>query len=519
MKKLHIFIVTGIFMGISLFCFAEVNETLPTHHWAYNYIDALQDRGYLLELNTLQLPYTRGEIARQLVKEESGKENWSLFVKEIFHELLAEFSQEINVLNSEQDKESLLLRGKYEGYIDNTQEDKTVYRGIYRGGIGAQVGKHVFAYSGFNFDQYDYHDPLYTGYKWRGLAGYTEQAYVRFKMHHFDIVFGRDFLQWGAGQSGTLIMSNITRPLDQLRARVSFGPFDYMFIASELNRMSGLDSNDVSITVRRYLSGHRLGVSFFNGRLRVAVSELIIYGGQDEYFNTVYLNPVIFYHGAKKNGAGNNNVLPTIDIKGYPKKNIQIYGSLLLDDIQVEKTVPGDLEPNEIGVIIGTKWSDPFELNGLTVSGEYVKITNRTYKTPHFEEVFLHRNQSLGHPLGNDFDLIQAGVSKWFGADLWVGVQYEHVRKGEGSLYAPWDAPWKDKTLKEGYSEPFPTGVVEKRDHIRLEFRYQPGIHWGIQGEVVSSSYGNYQHVAGAEESFFEWRVGVWWDGEVFLMW
>ncbi|MEJ2627779.1 MAG: hypothetical protein P8078_04405, partial [bacterium] len=144
---------------------------------------------------------------------------------------------------------------------------------------------------------------------------------------------------------------------------------------------------------------------------------------------------------------------------------------------------------------------------------EYVKITNRTYKTPHFEEVFLHRNQPLGHPLGNDFDLILAGVSKWFGADLWIMLQYEHVRKGEGSIYTPWDAPWLEKTLDEGYSEPFPTGVVEKRDHLRLQFRYQPSIHWGLEGEAVSISYGNYQHVPGAEESFLEWKIGVWWDG------
>ena len=509
MKKLHIFIVTGILMGISLFCFAGVNETLPTHHWAYNYIEALQVRGYLLELNTLQLPYTRGEIARQLVKEESGKENWSLFVKEIFHELLAEFSQEINVLNNEN---NILLRGKYEGFIDNTQGDKQAYRGIYRIGAGFNVGERIFIYSSANFDQYDYNDPDYMGYKWRGISAYMEQAYVQYRCKNFNVKFGRDFLKWGVGQSGTLVFSNNSRPLDQLYAEIRLGHLTFSYVIAELDPMKVKDKSNSYFTANRFLSGHRAVISLFANKLQAGVSEIVIYGGENKFFNMVYINPVMFYHGTKKNGAGDNNVLPTIDVLFYPVSRVQIYSSILIDDIQVEKTCPGDLEPNEIAWLAGGNWADPFGFGGVTLNAEYVRVANRTYKTPNPWETFIFRNDPLGHPLGNDFDRIELSALKMFGP-LWITAGYSYTRKGEGSIYTPFDTPWFDYTVEQGYSEPFPTGVVEKRSDVSFKIQYLSNVHWGFNGEIHFLNKNNAGHVQGTAENDVLWKVGVWWDG------
>ncbi|MDZ7724265.1 MAG: capsule assembly Wzi family protein [candidate division KSB1 bacterium] len=507
-------------MKISQICFfclflvvvssqAAVHETLPTFHWAYDDIKVLQDRGFLLELNPLQLPYTRGEVARELSgEEEKIKALNSAFVTHIYEKLQYEFMSEATGAH-------ITGRARLEANLDDEPENNAAYRGIYRAGAGAQIGEHVFAYSGVNFDQYDYHDPLYKGDKWRGIAGYTEQAYVRVNWDRFDVLIGRDFLRWGPGETGSLVLSNHARPLDQLRARARFGPFDYMFVISELDPMNGLARDSSRFTARRYLSGHRLGLSLFENRFRVAVSEIMVYGGENQSFNSVYLNPVLFYHGAQKNEAGAGNVLPAVDFLYYPHNSFHVYASLLIDDIQIEKTRPGDLEPNEIGLITGVKWSDPFAFSGLTLSGEYTRVTNRTYKTLSFHEVFLHRNKPLGHPLGNDFDLLQIEAEQWFSADLQCKLHYSHTRRGEGSIYTPFDTPWIDYTAEQGYSEPFPTGVVETRNSIGLSARYQPSIHWGVNAEWYYNMYDNYQKVKGENETHTTWRLGLWWDGEV----
>ncbi|MCK5738927.1 hypothetical protein KAH55_07090, partial [bacterium] len=309
--------------------------------------------------------------------------------------------------------------------------------------------------------QYDYNDPLYKGYKWRGMAAYTEQAYMTWHNENFQVKFGRDFLRWGPGKSGSLIMSNICRPLDMVQAAAFWGPFRYSFLAAELDPFSG--------NVRRFLSGHRLAAKFLDGRVEAAITELVLYGGENKTFNFVYLNPVIFYHGAKKNGAGDNNVLPAVDLSLFPLKNWQVYGSLLIDDIQVEKTVTGDLEPNEIGWLAGTGWAAPFGFSGLDVNLEYVRVANRTYKTSHYQEIYLHRNVPIGHPLGNDFDHWQFTAHYWPTSGFKVTLDTWYTRNGEGSLNSPWDEPWNDSTLDEGYEEAFPTGVVEKKLGLGVE--------------------------------------------------
>ena len=93
-------------------------------------------------------------------------------------------------------------------------------------------------------------------------------------------------------------------------------------------------------------------------------------------------------------------------------------------------------------------------------------------------ETFIHRNVPLGHPLGNDFGHWQVGLSQWFFGSLNFYLQYSQTRKGEGGLYTPWDEPWMDNTVEEGYSEPFPTGVVEMADWVVVA--------WGCEDKVIS---------------------------------
>ena len=255
----------------------------------------------------------------------------------------------------------------------------------------------------------------------------------------------------------------------------------------------------------QFLSGHRLIAQFLNGRLQAAVTELVVYGGEDQTFNFVYLNPVIFYHGAKKNGAGDNNVLPAVEINVFLLKNWQVYGSVLIDDIQVEKTVTGDLEPNEIGWLAGTGWAAPFDVTALDVNLEYVRIANRTYKTSHPQEIYLHRNVPIGHPIGNDFDHWQFTAQYWPTSGMKATLDTWYTRNGEGSILSPWDEPWNDSTLEDGFNEVFPTGVVEKTLGLAAEVSwfFKPWLRF--TGYFSWESVDNWQHVRGRTEN--EWQA------------
>jgi len=501
----------------------SVHETLPSWHWAYRYIDDLRLRGCFTELYSMNRPYTRHDVAFALIKTkvQLGKGDVVLTSSDLklLDRLEREFAFETNrIQNDTLNCETIYAGTRLQGDLDKPDDGELKYRGIYRTRLSASVGHYFTVYNGLNFNQYLMDDPDYMGKKWRGIAAYTEQAYAAVGVGRFYFKFGRDFLRWGCGERGTFLFSDVALPLNQFIASVRLGSLKYTFLASVLDEtISGSLLHDAmgGEPAKRYVSAHRLDANLFHGALQLAITETVLYGGIHRQMDWAFLNPFLPYYLLVANNYGSGNMLGSIDIIYYPVRRLKCYGSLLIDDIQVEKTGPGDLEPNEIGWLMGSKWADPFGASGLTISGEYVRVTNRTYKTPTPWETFLHRNVTLGHPLGNDFDYWQVGVSKWFLGSLWCKVSYSQTRKGEGSLFTPWDESWMDYTVEEGYSEPFPTGVVEKGSEFGFLGRFYPSTQWGVELEVHSRQWSNAGHVEGERESGVRWRVGVWWDGGI----
>lgn len=496
------------FLLLLLCCTAPVlaapHETLPTYHWAYAYLHELQLRGFCLDLLQMNQPYTRGEIARSLVRipadESSRRPAW---MEPLISRLRSELAPELAALNSPAADE-ILFRANFFPNLDASDQNDAQYLGIYRGSLGAGVTPDLFAMTSVIADQYDYDDPDYSGYKWRGLVGYVEQAYIRFNFKKLHFKFGRDFLKWGIGESGSLLFSNVCQPLDQLFAAANFGPFQFSMIAAELNRMTLQEQSGELREYRRFLSGHRLDASFWRGRLQVGISEVIIFGETNGGMNLINLNPLIFYHLEKKNGAVDNNVLPMIDLLAYPARNWRIYTSLLIDDIQVEKTVVDDLEPNEIGWVVGTSLADPLQIRGLALNFEYTRVANRTYKTPNPAEIFTYRNQPLGHPLGSDFEHWQAGFSAWLMRDCRFNLLASQTRAGEGILEKPWDEPWDNFSLETGYHEPFPSGVIQTTTGLEINIDWLIATWCRLHTTYQWRHLENRNHLA--DHAGVEWR-------------
>ena len=364
-------------------------------------------------------------------------------------------------------------------------------------------------------------DPGYIGKKWPGIVGYTEQAYIAAEWGRFRFKFGRDFIRWGSGKNGTLIFSDITRPLDHLLAAARLGPFLYTFVASALDEIE-LDSQTAERyggeLAQRYLSAHRLDVRLFRGRFQWAITEMALYGGVHRQLNWSYLNPFMIYHLSQLNDGGRVNTLLTTDLIVYPINKLAVYGSFLIDqEMHIRKTKSSELEPKEIAWIVGSQWADPVGVPGMTLFAEYAGVTNRTYKTAHPWETFSHRNVSMGHPIGNDFDHWRVGISQWLLGRIKVKLDYGITRKGEGGVFTPWDEPWMDVPLEEGYSEPFPTGIVEKWKQLSFNIDYFPSIYWGLHAEIHTHRRENADHVMGLSKNETYWRVGVWFDGDVIL--
>jgi hypothetical protein len=245
----------------------------------------------------------------------------------------------------------------------------------------------------------------------------------------------------------------------------------------------------------------------------------VIHGGPDRNFEWYYLNPFIFYHGEQLNEGKNGNTLGALDFVARPGRRLELYGQLLIDDVQIEKTRSGDLEPNEIAYLFGAQVADPLGTRGTTIGLEYTRIANRTYNTILEWEKFLHRNRPLAHFLGNDFDRWLLQTSTYLGSRLQLYATAELLRRGEGRIESQFDMPWLEQSLEEGYSESFPSGVVEKSRHLRLEARWQPRLEIFLSLEGQFSSYKNFAHavLAGETKNVTSFFLRFWWEKDWWL--
>ena len=143
---------------------------------------------------------------------------------------------------------------------------------------------------------------------------------------------------------------------------------------------------------------------------------------------------------------------------------------------------------------------------------EYVHIRNRMYKTLNSWEWWVHRNRPLGYYLGSDLDNLQLDASHWIRPNWWLKLQYNHLRRGEGRMSKPYDMPWMDCTVEQGYHEKFPTGVVEETGRIELQLMYHPHVACRVTAELVYQEMKNVNNVAGQKDSEWSFRLGVWWS-------
>lgn len=351
-------------------------------------------------------------------------------------------------------------------------------------------------------------DSTYIGKEWRSISGFTNQSFLLWQPKlsskgDLNIQVGRFYSQLGSGRHGQLLLGANARPMDQLS--LSFGhPISKNLSARFFFQTSALDKIGAD---KRFLSLHRL--ELLGNKWYVALSEALTYTRNRQGIDLVYLNPFIFYHLEQLNGPGLlGNTIGTLEL-GYKWNTSNIYAELLIDDLQFDNEVKGDLEPNEVGGLIGYEYAG----DNYYLSFEGVSLTNRTYKTPNPSEWYLHRNKPIGYELGSDVGRINLLARYYVKQDWHIDAQIDMIWQGEGDLAHPWDSPWDDEsvTMETGYSETFPTGVIEETNRFSVEVMR----HWNRERWVgLGLSYKktiNVGHIQDQSESGFSVFVSGSW--------
>ncbi len=487
------------------------SETLPTYHWTYDVLEELQLQGILSTLNLSERPLTRGQIAAAVIQEieEQHPQRVYRLLKLLQREFAAEiisskkslsdlFEEAVGQVISPVGGEAPPLKGdiglRFQGDLAVIQDQDTQTDGIAIAQVGVEFKSNIAAHARLRMDSHLPDDPTYDGKVWNEIAGYAEAGYFRYDGRIFDLQFGRDRHEIGSGKSVHMLLSDYSLPLDGLWISASLKNFRYSFLTVQLDTM--MYDRFPGETLERYLALHRIWFRPHR-RLSIGISEAVLYAGPNRTFELQFLNPFLYWHGEVLNRKGAGNIFVMLDWDWFPLQGLEFYGELMIDDLQIEKKIPEDLEPNEIGWLVGTRFTNlPVVPNAVTTL-EYLGVTNRTYnsKSPH--EKYLHLGQPLGCELGNDLDRLMMTVSQWVRPNLQCALTASYLRKGKGSITAQFDTTYLQFTVEAGYDEPFPTGTVQKETTLGIELFFIPTYAVWIRMESGMTWISNAGHVAG----------------------
>ena len=495
--KLKILILALLIVPVS----AQFHNTVPPDHWIYESIERLQIAGYFRDLQQGARPYTRQQIAESLQEIDKPANARSIQIE--LDRLRKEFRTEITLLKNEEEIKpqiklgtNMILNGTYKEDFkrNNTLRIYTFLN------FGNNLG---VKYAGLLNDQLG-KDENYIGDEWRDMSGYQEQVYALYSNPNFNLKFGRDYVKWGYGKKGQLLISDNSRSFDMISLKTKVKRLNFQSIIAKLDNMNG---------ARRYLSAVRFEFNPVDN-LYLAIAQAGLFGGPDQELDFALANPFAFSYGTIHNDPGKgSNAMVYFDATYYLHKKYRLYGDLLIDDYQADSGTKGTLEPNEIGFTIGTEFMpSKFLPHGWL---EFTQIRNRTYNTPAaVYEKFVHRNESIGYPQ-TDLRRFNLHLDKWINSKFNLIFEQDLLQKGEGTILGEFTTPYMDEnvTVEEGYTEKIPYGTVETTSRTFLGCKYFVSNYLNIEARLGYENIDNLEHVQGTSESGLFVEVKLWFDG------
>ncbi|HUI31691.1 MAG TPA: capsule assembly Wzi family protein [Candidatus Acidoferrales bacterium] len=529
-----------VFAGVS---FAQHNSSIPVDSWIYEAIRQLQTRGYLLELSPGFKPYRRLEVEEALRNFEKKVDVSTLPRPDqwLIKKLDSEFSYETKLVNAEKENPDTsftgvgfseeaffnLAKGDYKTF---KHADKTEFRPTLRSEFGFDIGNHLLLYTDATVDQTLRDDTLYTGTTKFGLKALHQQAYVQYSDRYVDLTFGRDYLSWGYGNDGAVLVSPTAGAFDMISALVKTHVVKFNWFVAQLNQMYEYypDTNSympvgargtTGPLVNRYFTGSRVEFNICD-KVFLGAYQAATFGGVNAPIDLEDINPVRVTYETETNDQKDLNTFLGFDFSMFWPKNLNPYGDLMIDDWQVDHKTIGDLKPNLYAFDIGLRASnilENFGVSGTDANLQYMMVRNRVYNEydwASFEKLLL-RNYPIAVPYGDDFWNIDLRLSHWLTYNWKFGIEVMHIEHGNQNIYGPYTMPWltdPNITVQTGYSEPFPYRVIQETNLFGANVMYQPQANLYGRAMISYSQNRNYRYAPGIDKGVISFLVTIYYD-------
>ena len=309
-------------------------------------------------------------------------------------------------------------------------------------------------------------DPDFFGKKDRIIAGRPGDAYLSAQWHYGELFFGAVDRNWGPRIIEGLLVSPSPYSYDHLGIRLGT---DGVYLEGLITQLD--DLADTSGTLEhRYLIAHRFVIRP-PGHTTVALWEGTILAGANRQLEPWYAN--IFTLGLLQeyDQKTASNQLVGIDFTTRLKRT-QLFASVLLDDIQVDRSTAADKEPPSYGLTIGAQGG----ISRYGWTAFYTQVANLTYRTPNPAEAVMRQHVGLGRNY-SDYDQLTLRGSLIAGPGALIEPEVTLLRQGQGDFRLPYPSVAQYPTTATLFS-----GTVTRTLRLALAGHVAHG-RWVLSGD------------------------------------
>lgn len=312
-----------------------------------------------------------------------------------------------------------------------------------------------------------------------------------------DLLVGRDYMKWGPGYQGNLILSDNPPAFDMLKYSgtidlndlgINFGTLNFTKFFSLLDPLEGQN---------RYFLGQRLEYKPID-LLTLGLSETTIIS-QDS--SLLFFNPLPFippYYAtwwiAKMFSPQEVNCNVALDAEINLTQKIKLYGEWMADDFIFFPDV--NPYPNRTGFLAGAYFADPLGSGNTDFRIEYTHINNYVYFPTHPWQDYLYQNEYIGHPLGPDAAQLYLELTHRLSDKFNLSLSYNQERHGEGQIGIP--LPSDPVIANENI---FLSGIIEKQQAYQTELSYTISPQWEFSAGVTWENIKNKDNNLGVNEN------------------
>jgi hypothetical protein len=461
----------------------------------YNYLSHMAQKG-VITFDDMIKPLSRSYIAKSLQELTKHPEQLSSIEKKELQFYLQEYQSDLDSsLNVKESEVSFFKKDDQKRWRAFSIKSKDfilngdpIFQGakVYNSNknylhqsigieIWGKIGKHFgFQFSGNDItesrdgsgtDSFAFKQPqtgflLLSDSSDHKSLNYSEiRANIGYSFKNGSISFGQDYLLWGYGQNGRIVLSDKSPTYPYIR--LDYQPFKWLkfqYVHAWLNS-SIIDSgrtygfgNTVYggqriIYIPKYMATHSITFKPTKN-IDISAGESIIYSDQ---LNVGYLIPVMLFK-VYDNLTSNKNILAGSNGQFFLQvssrnllKNTHLYSTLFIDEMRIAQMFSKERSRNQIGFTIGASVTDIF-IPYLTLNAEYTRVNPFTYNNLNPAQTYTNQKFNLGDWMGSNFDRTILSAQYTPLPKLKCMARYQYIRKGSTGTV--------DQQYNQGYSVP-----------------------------------------------------------------